>query len=69
MVTDESNGRNDEWIQYPGMPGLCRACVCLEYELAHEGLAASLYIVLDIVFTVIQSLICSTLRIALTPGD
>ena len=49
MATDDSLGRNDDWIRYPGMSCWCGECFCPVYELAPGRLAAPLYSILNIV--------------------
>ena len=63
MTTDDSMRRSEGWIGYPCMLDLCRGYSCLVYELAHWGLAAPLYHLLNIVFTIKKSLISSTVLV------
>ena len=69
VIIDDSLERNDGLIQYPRLLGLCRVCFCLVYDLSHGRQATPLYLVLDIVSTFMQSLISSTLYIALKPSN
>ena len=69
MITDDLWTRNNDRIRYPRTPDLCDVSFCPVYELAQGCLAAPLYSVLDMVSIVMQSLMSSTLHIALTLDD